>query len=350
MGYARVDGTLSTSDEALEEGAPAPTGFALQATLGGTSPASMPEWLELGSVWTLDLAKSPAGDLTVGVSGDATATIGDTALEVDASLTVTKPAGGGLAVELALELGTVEAPFGADWLTLDSAALTASISSDGVAGSLSAEVTVGEAPDSVTGTIAITLEKTAGAVSATLDASLDGHDQRRRPRRAGRRGRLRACPTTWTSSCPTWPCTWRVDGSTTPKTLTVSATGTANVELGGTSIGATMLVRSGPDGLIVAARPTGQLSLSDLVGTVAPDPTLPDLSVVVSTAKVESPSGDLDEPTRQYFAGVLCPDADPDCDFDLELDQGRLAGRGDRAARRRSPTPCPRSAWTPPTH
>ena len=78
----------------------------------------------------------------------------------------------------------------------------------------------------------------------------------------------------------------------------MSATGTANVELGGSSIGATMLVRSGPDGVLVAARPSGSLRLSDFVGTVAPDPGLPDLSVVVSTEDVEAASGDLDGPTR----------------------------------------------------
>ena len=52
--YARLDGTLSSTDGALQAGAPAsPAGFALTANLGVTSPDSMPDWLELGSPWTL---------------------------------------------------------------------------------------------------------------------------------------------------------------------------------------------------------------------------------------------------------------------------------------------------------
>jgi hypothetical protein len=180
---------------------------------------------------------------------------------------------------------------------------------------------VGEAPDELTGTVEISLQKTAGAVSATVDAALDGTISAvDLAELVG--ADVSGLPDDVDVTLSDLALHVAVDGSVTPKALTVSATGTANVELGGSSVGATMLVRKSPDGLIVAARPTGELSLSDLVGAVSPDPTLPDLSVVVSTADVETPSGDLDGPTRSYFAGVLCPAADPDCDFDLELDQG----------------------------
>ena len=318
--YARLDGTLSTSDEVLEEGAPAPTGFALTATLGLQSPDSMPEWLALDSPWTLDLARTAGGDLTVGLEGGATVTLGDTPVSGTASVAVTM-SGGSLSLDLGIEIDTVEAPFGAEWLTLESAALEASISADGVSGALSAEVTVGTAPDALTGTVDIVLAKSGGAVSATVDAALTGTISAKDL--ADLVGAdVSGLPDDVDVSLSDLALHVAVDGSVTPKALTVSATGTANVELGGASVGATMLVRHSPDGLIVAARPTGQLSLSDLVGTVSPDPTLPDLSVVVSTADVETPSGDLDEPTRAYFAGVLCPDGEPDCDFDLELDQG----------------------------
>ena len=318
--YVRLDGTLSTSDEALEEGAPAPTGFALTATVGVQNPDSMPEWLGLGSPWTLELAKSAGGDLTVGLEGGATVTLGDTPISGTASVAVTM-SGGALAVDLGIEIDTIEAPFGADWLTLETASLEASISGDGVSGSLDAEVTLGTAPDTLTGTVSVALEKTAGAVSGTVDAALAGTIS------AVDLAELVGADV---SGLPddvdvevTDPALHvAVDGSVTPKALTVSATGTANVVLGGTSVGATMLVRSGPDGVIVAARPSGELSLSDLVGAVTPDPTLPDLSVVVSTEDVEAASGDLDGPTRQYFAGVLCPAATPGCDFDLELKKG----------------------------
>jgi len=319
IGSARLDGTLSTSDEALEDGAAAPSGFTLTATLGGTSPASMPDWLELGSTWTLSLATS-GGDLTVGVAGDATVTIGDTALPVAADVSVTS-SGGSLSAELSLALATVEAPFGADWMTIDSAELTASISADGVAGSLSADVTVGEAPDELTGSIAVTIEKSAGSLSGSVEASLDGtisafdlvelvgED-------------VTGLPDDVDVSLTDPTLYVAVDGSTTPASLTVAASATASVDIGDSSLSATMLVRSGPDGVLVAARPASPLTLSDLVGTVSPDPDLPALSVVVSTADVSSPSGDLDGPTRAYFAGVLCDSADPECEFDLELDQG----------------------------
>lgn len=319
VGYARLDGTLSSSDEALEEGAPAPSGFALTATLGVASPASMPEWLELGSPWTLSLATS-GGDLTVGLEGDATVTLGDSPVTGTASVEVSMT-GGALAVDLGVDIDTIEAPFGADWMTLDSASLTASISADSVAGSLSASVTVGEAPDAKTGTVEVALERTAGAVSATIDAELAGTIS------AFDLAELvgddvSGLPDDVDVTLSDLSLHVAVDGSTTPKALTVSATGTANVELGGSSIGATMLVRSSPDGLVVAARPSGSLTLSDLVGSVSPDPALPDLSVVVSNQDLEAASGDLDGPTRRYFAGVLCPAADPDCEFDLDLERG----------------------------
>ena len=318
--YARLDGTLSSSDDVLEEGAPAPTGFALSATLGVQSPDSMPEWLALDSPWTLDLARSAGGDLTVALEGGATVTLGDAPVSGTASVAVTM-SGGALTVDLGIDIATIEAPFGAEWLTLESASVEASISADGVSGSLGAEVTVGEAPDELTGTVEISLQKTAGAVSATVDAALDGTVSAvDLAELVG--ADVSGLPDDVDVTLSDLALHVAVDGSVTPKALTVSATGTANVELGGSSVGATMLVRKSPDGLIVAARPTGELSLSDLVGAVSPDPTLPDLSVVVSTADVETPSGDLDGPTRSYFAGVLCPAADPDCDFDLELDQG----------------------------
>jgi hypothetical protein len=317
--YARLDGTLSTSDEALEDGAAAPTGFALTATLGVSSPASMPEWLELGSPWTLSMTTS-GGDLTVGLEGGATVTLGDTPVTGTASVEVSM-SGGALAVDLGIDIDTIEAPFGADWMTLDSASLTASISAGSVAGSLSAQVTIGEGADAKTGTVEVTLERTAGAVSATIDAELAGTisafdlaelvgDE------------VTGLPAGVDVTLSDLALHVGVDGSTTPKALTVSATGTATVELGGSSIGATMLVRSSPDGLVVAARPSGSLSLSDLVGTVSPDPGLPDLSVVVSNQDFEAASGDLDAPTRQYFAAVLCPTATPDCEFDLDLKRG----------------------------
>ena len=51
-----------------------------------------------------------------------------------------------------------------------------------------------------------------------------------------------------------------VDGSVSPKALTVSATGKANVVVDSVSYGATMLVRSSPSGVIVAADPDGDLT------------------------------------------------------------------------------------------
>lgn len=315
--YARLDGTLSTSDAVLDENAPAsPTGFALTATLGLQNPDSMPDWLALDSPWTLDLARTSGGDLTVGLEGGATVSLGDAPVSGTASVAVTM-SDGSLSLDLGIEIDTVEAPFGADWLTLESAAVEASISADGVSGSLSAEVTVGTAPDALTGTVEVALAKSAGALTATLDAALTGTISAK-----DLADLVGADVSDLPDDVDVSLSDLALHVAVAPQALTVSATGTADVELGGTTVGATMLVRKSPDGLVVAARPTGQLSLSDLVGTVSPDPTLPDLSVVVSTADVETPSADLDGPTRAYFAGVMCPDGEPDCDFDLELDTG----------------------------
>lgn len=313
---ARLDGTLSTSDDALEDGDT--TGFALEATLSVNSPDTMPDWLELGETWVLSLTKS-GSDLSVGVAGDATVTLGDTPVTASASVSVTSSAGA-LSMDLSIAIDEVVAPFGAEWMTLDAATLDASISADGVAGTLATQITVGEAPDSITGTVEVTLEKSADGLSASLDAALSGTISTRK---------LAELVGADTTTLPddvdvslTDPAFYvAVDGTTTPKGITVSFTGTADVTLGGTSLGATILGRYGPDGLLVAARPSGPLTLSDLVGDVAPDPSLPDLSVVVSTQEVSSPSGDLDAPTYQYFQPVLCPDG-TDCEFDLELARG----------------------------
>ena len=319
--YARLDGTLSTSDEALEDGAPAPTGFTLTATLGVTSPASMPEWLELGSPWTLSMATS-GGDLTVGLEGGATVSLGDTPVSGTASVEVSMT-GGALAVDLGIDIDTIEAPFGAEWMTLDSASVTASISSGSVAGAVSADLTIGEGADARTGTVKVALERSAGAVSATVDAKLAGTISAFELADLVGDDDVTGLPDDVDVTLSNLALHVAVDGSApVGKKLTVAATGKADVVLGGSSIGATMLVRSSPDGLVVAARPNGDLSLSDLVGTVAPDPTLPKLSVVVSTAGLESASADLDGPTYDYFAGVLCPEDDDQCEYDLELDQG----------------------------
>ena len=314
---ARLDGTLSDSDEVLESGAAAPTGFALSATVTAASPATMPDWLELGDTWTLSLAKGSAG-LTIGVAGDATVTLGDTAVPVAASAAVTM-AGSALSVELNLDVDTIEAPFGAEWLTLESASVKAAISGDGVSAELSADVTVGTAPDDLTGSVTMAIAKSADGLSGSLEAALTGTIS------SHKLVTLVGGNVTGLSSgvdvTLTDPALYvGVDAAT--KALTVSATGKAAVVLDSVSYGANMLVRSSPDGVIVAADPDADLTLSDIVGTVSPDPVLPDLSLVVSTKAFKSASADLDTPTRKYFQAVLCPDAKPSCDFELDLDPG----------------------------
>ena len=320
---ARLDGTLSTSTEALEEGAPAPTGFSLTATIGVTSPASMPEWLELGSPWSLGLATDGAGTLTATLTGGATLTLGDTAIPSTAEVSVTRAPGGALSVDLTLDVDEVEAPFGATWLTLNSASLTASISADSVSGSVEASVTVDKGgDDELAGRVAITLARSAGATSATVDADLTGSISAQDLATlvgADLDGLPDGAPDFSLSDLSLHV---GVDGSTTPKEISVSATGTAQVDFGDSTLGARVLVSSGQGGLLIAARPSDEVLLSDLLGSTSPDPVLPDIAVVISDHDLEAAASDLDGPTRAYFAKALCDSADQDCDFDLTIDTG----------------------------
>ncbi len=305
-----LQGSLTGSASFSLSSAPSVTaGLDLSASF--TPTLQTPSWLSLGSL-TLSI-QGGSGTWTASASGSAEVTLprsGQVPVTADLSIT---DAAGGVTVALDASLGTVTAPFGQSWLTLDQTTVSWSIGAT-TAASLDATATL----DGSSFTVAASLGSGTGlSVELTTTATLDAATL------AGDLG-LPAFP----SGTPDLQLSGLDLALEIPGTgsVTVAVEGTATVPLGSGSFSADVLVRAqlGSGGsLLVAARPTTTLTLSQLLGTtVNPDFTLPSLALVVSTANLSIPSSQLDAPTLAYFQPVLCSSSDPTCSFTLNASAG----------------------------
>lgn len=306
-----LQGSLTASTSFSTSAPPAvSTGLDLSASF--TPAVATPSWLSLSGPLTLSL-QGGGGTWTASASGSATVTLPQSSpATASADFTITKDPTG-VTVGMTASLGTVTAPFGQSWLTLDKASVSWSVGA-ATAASLDATATV----DGSSFTVTASLDKAAGAsvelsTTATLDAAT----------LAGDLG-LPSFPSgTPDLSVSGLDVAVQVPGS---GSATIAITGTATLTVNSTPYSADVLVRAqlgSSSSLLVAARPTSQLTLSDLLGhSISPDFTLPNVAVVFSTSDVKLPSTQLDGPTLAYFQPILCDQSDPTCAFTLDAPAG----------------------------
>ncbi len=310
-----LQGSLSASASFSATSAPSPpkvtTGLDLSASF--TPAITTPTWLSLSSPYTLTI-QGGSGTWTASASGAATLRLPrSNAVSATADFSITSSSAG-VTVSMDASLGTISAPFGQNWLTLDKADVSWSVGATTTA-SLHATASV----DGTTFTASATVGRSTGisvqlTTTATLDASTLASDLG-----------LSVPSGTPTLSLSGLDVALIVPGSGSGS-VTVAATGTASLTIGSTPYSVDVLVRaqlgSGAS-LLVAARPTSQITVSQLLGkTVTPDFTLPKVAVVVSTTRFDLPSSQLDGPTVAYFQPILCASSDPKCAFTLKVSKG----------------------------
>lgn len=306
-----LEGSLTGSTSFSTTSAPA-VSAGLELSAAFTPMVPTPSWLSLSGQLTLSL-QGGSGTWTAGASGSATVTLPQSSpTTATADFTISKDPSG-VTVGMDASLGTVTAPFGQQWLTLDQASVSWSVGAT-TAATLDATTTVG----GTSFTVNASIDKEAGAsvelsTPATLDAAF----------LASNLG-LPSFP----NGTPDLSLSGLDVAIQVPRSgsATIAVTGTATLTLNGQAYGADVLVRAqaGSSGsLLVAARPTGKLTLSDLVGSsISPDFTLPNVAVVFSTSDINLASTELDGPTLAYFQPILCDATDPTCAFTLKAPAG----------------------------
>ena len=310
-----LDGTLSASVSGFSWSAPptASAAFDLTASVTLSNAPSTP-WIDFNATQTLEVTGSSSGDWSVVLTGNATVTIDSSSTTATASVSLV---GSGTSVELDLsvQLGTLPSAFGQSWLTLDSAQVTATISSSGFTGAFSASADIGS--PATTFTVNASIDSSSGlALSLSAAGPLDAQTV------AGDLGltwpNLSGMPDPSVSNLV-------IDLEVTPQgDVTTAFSGTASISINNTPISVDLLVRAdtASKSLVVAARLPGGQSLNTLLGlSGSPNLTLPELSIVFSNTGLTADSSALDPATLAYFTPVLCDGSTP-CDFSLDVAKG----------------------------
>ncbi|MCP3938137.1 MAG: hypothetical protein GY708_22550, partial [Actinomycetia bacterium] len=136
-----------------------------------STPASFPDWIELGSPWDFSVSATTAGDFSVGIAGDADVDVeggSNPTTNFAAEVVVTYDAGNP-SLDLAVTIGEITDLFDQSWLTMTGAELGATIASGAFAGSFSASLELGE----ITTDIEFSLEVDGSDVSAAATIVAD---------------------------------------------------------------------------------------------------------------------------------------------------------------------------------
>ena len=309
-----LDGSLSASVSGLSAtSAPSVTaGLSISANAQLNVPTQ--SWLKVAPSATISVQGASNGTWSVSASSTATLGVGSTTYSPTVTFSVVKDSTG-VTVDLSAALGTVNNAFGQSWLTLNSLTLDGTLSTSGgataVSGSLAASATV----SGNTFNVSVSLGTTSGlSVQLSSTASISTADI------ASALG-LTLPSGTPTASIGDVAIDVQVPISGSP---TVAVSGTASVSFGsGQPLSADLLIRVHGSSILVAARPTGQLTFDQLTGlSLSPDLTLPTVSVIVSSAPLAADSGSLDAVTNAFFQPVMCDPSTPDCSYTLNVASG----------------------------
>ncbi|MCP4960913.1 MAG: hypothetical protein GY925_16810, partial [Actinomycetia bacterium] len=305
-------------------------GIDVTASVAFSTPASFPDWIELGSPWDFSVSATTAGDFSVGIAGDADVDVeggSNPTTNFAAEVVVTYDAGNP-SLDLAVTIGEITDLFDQSWLTMTGAELGATIASGAFAGSFSASLELGE----ITTDIEFSLEVDGSDVSAAATIVADN------PNGvsvgailvdvvgASKVGELEDALSSLVINGFSAAFEINKSGSD-PAEVFLSVFGSASLDIGeiDPQPTASMLFQASIGGggteLLGAAQLSG-INLAELDSTFeAFDWTLPEVAVVASTGAIGPiPFDDLDVPTATYFESILCDEND-ECS-DLEVIEG----------------------------
>jgi hypothetical protein len=310
-----LNGTLTGSLSGFSWSSPPTASAAFDVTASVTlSGAPSTSWIDFNTAQTLEITGSSAGDWSVVVTGNATLTIGGSSTTASASVSLVG-SGTSVQLDLSVQLGTLSDAFGQSWLTLDSAQVTATISTTSFTGSFSASADIGS--PATTFTVNASIDSSSGlSLSLSAAGPLDA---------MGIAGDLGLTWPNVTGMPDPSVTNLVIDLEITPKgDVTVAFTGAGSILVNGQHVTVDLLVRadSATKSLVVAARLPGGQSLNALLGlSGSTDLTLPELSLVFSNTGLTADSSTLDPATLAYFSPILCDGSTP-CSFNLDIAQG----------------------------
>ena len=325
----------------LEEGGPT-AGLDLTATVATSTPDTLAgQGVSLDGEWTLSINASLGTEYSATISGQMDVDLGDGPINVAGSIGVVYAPGppASTTFKLAASVGSVDNLAGLDWLDLTSLEVAADITktAGGVDAtvSITAALTVGTAPDTVSGTVTISASRSGGETTTAFSLEVSNN--------------ISASSILAALGAPTddlddgWDVTltdFRLDftststGSAATKSSTIAVSGGAELFAGpGCAPGdpdfdgaqADVLFRKrsvGATSTFLASGQLGGLTLKQLSCDVPFDWTLPTIAVTVANAPISQPWDSVDAPTKAYFTEILCPAPTDTCPSFLEVDQG----------------------------
>ncbi|MCP3934441.1 MAG: hypothetical protein GY708_03615, partial [Actinomycetia bacterium] len=321
-GLGSLDGLSSLDVEGID----------VTASVAFSSPASLPQWIELGSPWDFSVTATTAGDFSVGIAGEADVDVeggSDPTTSFAAEVVVTYEAGDP-SLDLTIAIGEITELFGQSWLSLTGAELSATIASGAFAGSFSAGLDFGD--PAIATELEFSLEVDGSDVAAAATIVADNPDGVSIGDILGDvvgAAKLAELESALSSVViDGFSASFEINKSgTDPAEVFLSVFGSASLDIGeiDPQPTASMLFRAsigaGGTELLGAAQLSG-VNLAELNSTFAAfDWTLPEIAVIASTDPIGPiPFDDLDAPTALYFESILCDEND-EC-TDLEVIQG----------------------------
>jgi hypothetical protein len=300
----QLTGSLTGSLSHFSKTAPPTVGAQLQITASVTTHfTTLPSWLTVPThAFTLSVTGASDKSWSVTLAGSATVTIPGSSAPSGVTVTITVT--NGPVLTLTATLGTVDTAFGESWLTLDKASLSITVQSSGATATLSATATV----DGATFGVSVTLS-TSGDVSGNLSVSTGN-------KRLSIASLASALSLGTPPSGTTAFTLTSLDVSLSIKKggpVTIAVEGEATIQVTTTfkpKVAVLVRYESGSKGsLIVAARPTGKISLQEIVPGLPTNMsmTLPKLAFLFSTKTTTLASTSVDTATFDYFRGIYCP-------------------------------------------
>jgi hypothetical protein len=336
-GAIRLTGSLGVSGVLEPDGPTA--GLSLSATITTNTPDALADkGVSLDGEWTLAIEAAIGESYSATFSGAMNVNVGDTPIDVGASIGVEYVPGppSSTTFKLGASVGTVDDLAGLSWLDLTgfevSADITTSAEGLDVSMSMTAGLSVGEDPNTVSGTVSISASRSGGATTTAFSLEVTNN--------------ISASAFLEAIGAPALDAGWDVtltdfrldftstSGTPATKSSTIAVSAGAELFAGPgcepadpdfEGAQADVLFRQasvGTTSTFVASGQLSGLSLKQLSCDVPFDWTLPTIAVTFANAKIDQNWDTVDAPTIAYFSEIFCP-GDPDaCPQKLTIEQG----------------------------
>lgn len=334
-GGVKLSGSLS-SGNGLESGG-STVGLDISATVTTSTPDSVAaKGITLEGDWTLNIS---AVDSTYSarILGDMQVDAGDGPIDVTGSLGVSYNSADQTATfDFSASVGAVNDLGGLTWLDLTGASLDASLTKSAggvdISASISAGLSIGNAPNQVTGTATFAISKSGGATTTQL--SLDVTNSVSAKSFLTTLGASYPDVAGWDVTISNLGLDVTLTSTSTTKTFTLAVTAGAQLFGGpGCEAGdpdfdpaiASVLFRlasGAPTKPFLISGYVSGLTLKQLSCDAPFDWTLPTVAVTLSNSVIDLDWDLVDAPTITHFSKVLCPGATDVCPSRLEVAQG----------------------------